>query len=451
MTPQRRWSPLRTMTRPCARGLLGVALAFTAPVARAAESASVSVKEDMSAAVLPITFRAGGLSTPAMMTVLTTALTTHLGAAGRYQVLSADEVATLLQVESNRQELGSLDGDAVQEIAAALGARFAVIGEVVPLGVGLMWTTSIVERASGAAVQRVSVRASRAEAFLAQARDVALRLSGRPAELDVDSANARRRFGFLRKADFREFVTYRENNRHLTASEALTAFISERNRESPRLALAEVAAFGTAAGLVSVAFFVSTLSFGARALVPAYGLALGGSVVALGILGAAVVSGVVGLGLVAWDARDVGYVTLRANGCCRDDDAIRDDESRDEGLRAAALAVVFAAPASMAANVVLGAVAGVILLGIGGMVATAPVAFPKGLGQETLLLAEVGAAYPLVIAIQLLVFLPLFVGTPVGLFLFAWPKRPSVPAESATRGVPAGRGAPAADETEERP
>ncbi|MEW5852175.1 MAG: hypothetical protein AB2A00_25525 [Myxococcota bacterium] len=297
-------------------------------------------------AVLPLKVEAPGLQDAAPL--LAAALSEELAGLGHYKVISADEIATLLQEEAQLQSVGSTEG-ALQEAVGAMGAELMAVGVLQRVAGHHVWSTTLVQSSNGNAVMRAQVEGPGVQALLAQTREMALLLAGRGEEAELKGLRGARRLGFTNEEDLQAFKRYRDENPGLTTGEALTRFITLHNTESTRLAVAQALVF-----TVPVVFLALAAGmFGAILGSIPYSWGTPGAVVlsslGLGVLLAApvvVAFQLVGLALVVVDLLDLGRVTVTADGCCRDDSEIREARARNGMRKAAELWTALTGPAS---------------------------------------------------------------------------------------------------------
>ncbi|MEW5851942.1 MAG: hypothetical protein AB2A00_24355 [Myxococcota bacterium] len=325
-----------------------VALTLTFPTTSRADASP-----QQAVAVFPVSVVVADLDPTASSTLLTNALTLKLTQQEVFTVISADEVAALVQNEANRIQMGC-EETCLAELAGALGARLLVTGEVNRVGSTLVWSVSLIDQSNGTVVRRVSVKGRSVQSLNAQAEEVANVIAGKSEQLVLEGEGAQERLGFVDKKDFREFVTYRNAVPQLSTSDALTQFIIERNSESPRLAVLEAGLLSSAA-LLAAAAGVILVMFGPLAafndvanseLEEPVNLWLAGHGALLGAV--ALGLGVAGFVVVIWDLLDIGAVRVRSDGCCRDDSRIVEAARDDSVQRASALAVVLSSVGAVA-------------------------------------------------------------------------------------------------------
>lgn len=337
-----------------------------------------------SIAVLPMRAQSQDAAAEPMAALLTNLLTTRLAEVASRKVISADEVADLLRHEADRQQVGCNDDGCLAEIAGALGARFLVVGGISQAGSEVLWEASLVDQQTAQVVEHSLVRVRKLGALPAQVEDVALRLSGRGADVGLEGAGDR--LGFVDAGALAAFRSFRAAHADLAPSEALTEFIMERNRENGWLAAAEVGAFAATLPLILLTSASAAMSWGLAAF--PFGLPQIFAVLTMvtgALLLAALTTGVV---LVVLDAMNVGRVKIRRSGCCRDDAALLDAEKESTLQRLASGAVVSMGAAALAAGI-----AGFALpLVVGGLLYSVNLNSVGGIGYVSLV--AVSGFYP---------------------------------------------------------
>jgi len=296
-------------------------------------------------AVLPMQTTSGHGEESAPL--LTTALAEELARLGQYKVISADDVAGLLQAESNLQIVGTDDGGPLAEAAGALGAQLIITSELIQADGVLTWTATLQESFNNAVIQKSKVAGSSISALLAQTPDVALALCGRASETRLEGPEAQKRYGFKNAADLAAFKQWRGEHPALSTDQALTEFVIARNVDSNALAVLQAVAFtapvvgiAVGGGLFGLAFGSIAYSWGAPGAVL---LSTAGAGAVAGALLAMVGAGV-GVTLVVIDLLNLRHVEVSEEGCCRDDAAIRQARDRNGLRRAAAVWTSMSAP-----------------------------------------------------------------------------------------------------------
>lgn len=278
--------------------------------------------------------------------LLTSMLTSSLAQQGSYKVIGQEEVDAVLKVEATRQAVGCEDDVCLAEILGALGARYVVTGDIVPVSGSLLWTESLADRQTHTVVNRMAMQGRSVQSFSAQVEEVAAVLCGKQAETDIRAPDARERFGFASDAEFAQFRTFRATHPELTTGESLTKFIIARNKESTRLAWLQAALF-SGAGMLAVAASLAQLELGDNLLadflqVPE--LTPGAYLLSILLGSGAVVLGLSGIVAVVVDMLDKGRVTVHESGCCRNDADIHQEERDDRAHLTAAMAVLMSGP-----------------------------------------------------------------------------------------------------------
>jgi hypothetical protein len=331
-TSRRQW--------PCAGALSGVLLFVTSQPVLAQDQRPI-------VAVLPVTSQdpaveeVGGL--------INAALSEELAASGAWRVITADELGALLRSHADAQLSGVGTGEGLEEALAAQGAQRVIQSALVRQPRGWSWTCSLVQLNTGSVVARGQVDASSVEALVAATQDMAAVLLGRTSSTALEGKRVQRRLGLRSKEDLAAFRVYRQQHAQRSMSDALTAFILERNGESLPLAAAQAGSFLGAAVLASLSAGMLGCMVGALA----YGWGTGGAVVLIGLASGVLlltpaILGLLGLGatLLVVDLFNVGRVRVANKGCCRNDSALEEAQANNGPHRAAAAAMALAGPAA---------------------------------------------------------------------------------------------------------
>ncbi|MEW5848909.1 MAG: hypothetical protein AB2A00_08845 [Myxococcota bacterium] len=375
-------------------------------------------EESRRLAVLPVTVKVTGDQANAASLFLTNGLAAALPEFRAYDVVSMDEVQAILTAEANREKMGCDDATCLTEIAGALNAQLLAVGTVTQVGEALIWSQRVVDQRSEQVLHAASIHARSLQGLVAQIREMAALLCGRAEAVSLKGRKARERLGFTSVADLQDFRRYREEQRELSTSEALTQYIIAHNVESNRLAVAEAAAFGIAAvvtaGAVGLPLLGGAISSTTGTLVPSFVLSLP----LLVLIPVALTAGTVGVVLSVVDALNLGRLEVHRTGCCRNDADIQDAEN-DDGIRTvSALSILAGAPLLCGGIFVEAALAQVLYstLLIASRRPEPVVAFSQ---EESALLGPLllctWCSMPCLIAAQLMVF------SPAGLFLLLWP------------------------------
>lgn len=366
---------------------------------------------------LPLTGLDGSPVNVTLATMLTQALTTALARTSKAQVVSYDEMAALVAHETNRLRLGC-EGCA-ENLKSVLGVQRVVSSNVAVAAGDYVWTVTVADVRTAVVLSSTQVRAGTAAALLARAEEVALALTGKPDTSRLEGPNAQQRLGFARAQDVEDLRRYRNNHPHLPLSSAVTQFIVEHNQESRLLALAEAGAVVTsivlavgACGLVGVGMLAPkglllVTSCGACTLTMAGQLAL----LAAGVL-------------LLLDVMDFGRVEVSADGCCRDDAALQDAESRTDWTRVLGVLLLLSGPTG-AALATLATLGGLFLALV--VVAAARQPLQPYQGEATLQGRLLGATFIVSVLAAAGALLVLGIITPtVGIIQFMLGPRPLV-------------------------
>lgn len=76
----------------------------------------------------------------------------------RLDVISADDVKRLAELEGEKQALGCSSNDCLAELAGALGARYVIFGDVGPLGAQKILNLNLFDSQTASAVNRTTTR-----------------------------------------------------------------------------------------------------------------------------------------------------------------------------------------------------------------------------------------------------------------------------------------------------
>lgn len=383
-------------------------------------SQEASTGQHGSVAVLPIKLEKGGSAQAAPL--LAGALAVELESLAGAKVITAEEVGALVQAETDRQGFGAVDDGALQEIVGALGAQRVVVGELKRVGKTHIWHASMVRHSDAVTLAETEVKARTLDALTAQVPEVALSLVGRADEVTLKGAAARKRLGFEDEKDLASFKKYRTANADMTTTEALTTFIKSHNLESNRLAVAEGVVLGLASALSAAALVLIITPFLMAVTFRVGFVWLPFILVGILALPASLTMAIVGLVLVGVDMLNRGTVSVRSDGCCRDDADLYDAEQNSSLRRVAALAIALMGPLPGVIALVFLQFAFVVTtvapeLGIGRRSGEATEEFLRPDLQATITLA--GCAYPL----AGLCCASSCAGIPVGLGLLLWPDR----------------------------
>lgn len=143
----------------------------------------------MLAAVLPlVTLLACGAPDVATTTLLTDVVSTSLSHDARVEVITADELQRMVELEAERQMAGCSGGSCMAEIAGAAGARFVVFGNIGALGDELVLTLQLFDSSTAITSGREVVRGENANALADAAPDA---VKGLLAGLPVTEGRAR--------------------------------------------------------------------------------------------------------------------------------------------------------------------------------------------------------------------------------------------------------------------
>lgn len=258
------------------------------------------------------------------------ALSQALARHATFQLLTPSDVAAMLG-RAAQQQLSGCDAEScVAEIADALNADLLVSGNftVTP---GL-WTlqVSLIERRTAVVLHRAAARSRDLQSLLASVDVVARQLCGAGA-VDIKDPNLVARLGTTQAAA-RELALAAQKTPNQDATAVWTNLILSHNRESTWLALAQgalllvsgvsfLAAVVLNAALVFTVGRLPTLPSGgptwAYASSMLFSLPL--FLLSAGTLGAALV-------LLGVDAANPGRVPVDRQGCCRDEQLLRDAE-----------------------------------------------------------------------------------------------------------------------------
>jgi hypothetical protein len=110
------------------------------------------------AKLVVISLKAGGGLDASVASAMTDAVAAEVNARGFFQVMSSNDIATLLGVERQKQLLGCSDekGSCLTELAGAVGARFVLSGSLAKLGDVVQLTLTTLDSQSAQPVGRAT-------------------------------------------------------------------------------------------------------------------------------------------------------------------------------------------------------------------------------------------------------------------------------------------------------
>lgn len=289
---------------------------------------------------MPVAVQLGLSVHPDASRMLARVLAARFGVRGTWQVVSMEDVEALMRQTADAQAVGcSRREDCNIEVGDALGADMLVDGQLRGVGERLEWQASVTELKTSTLVRRVSLQARTLDALAQRADDLALMLLGlAPAPL-ARGRVAARKLGFEDASEFKTFARERAAHPELGLSEALTDHILAHNQESPRLMWAQaVTLLGSLAVLVAAGLGlpVTALVMGMGPPGALCGLGLGCVTALAGP--AAIALSVTGAVLAVVDVLDLGRVSVREDGCCRDDARVASAQRPQRLARALAMA-----------------------------------------------------------------------------------------------------------------
>ncbi|MBI5512090.1 MAG: PEGA domain-containing protein [Deltaproteobacteria bacterium] len=89
--------------------------------------------------------------------IMDTLVVTHVGATKRYEVIGADEISAMLEMEGMKDKLGCSDVACASEIGGALNARYTIAGSVGKLGDNILINLTLFDNRAMTAVERASI------------------------------------------------------------------------------------------------------------------------------------------------------------------------------------------------------------------------------------------------------------------------------------------------------
>ncbi|MEW5855334.1 MAG: hypothetical protein AB2A00_41555 [Myxococcota bacterium] len=296
------------------------------------------------AVILPVRSATSSPEVRAALPGIERALADALGRHASFHVISRSEVAAMVGRAAQAQLEGCDAESCVAEIADALGADLSVV-TVLDVTPGL-WSlqTSLIQRKTASLVRRAGVKARSLDALMASL-DVVGRQLAQGSRVSADDPRLAQRLGTdAATADALRARLHEQPDVDL--SETWTDLVIERNRESDVLAALQGA-------LLTVGGLGMCLAGGVQgmtACVYTYSTVLPGNVEAVGLplyTGTAFVllpapcwisalaTLPMALVVAAVDAADRGRLPVSRDGCCRDEERIREAEAPGWGRRLA--------------------------------------------------------------------------------------------------------------------
>lgn len=302
----------------------------------------------MVVAVLPVEVAPGVAIPGDGARMLARALATRLAERAGWTVISMDDVEALLQHQHDAQAAGCNDVDTCAlELGGALGAQRVVSGRLESRQGDLSWVASVAAL-DGTVTARATLRGRSWDALATRADDLALMLLGQAPAQQLAGREAQRRLGFAHRDEYRDFLAAHRKQPDVNLADSLTGYILAHNRESralmwveaallagaPALLIADVALLLVGSWVISWgvpgALFVGAAGcFSCAACPAALGMSMAGAV------------------LTVIDLFDVGRVSVRRKGCCRNPDPLIEAERPDRLARATAMAVGLAGPMAL--------------------------------------------------------------------------------------------------------